>query len=88
MSKKVHQITNVESSDKFLFLSTETNRYQVAWSDCSSKLAQATKFERCEFEVSPSGYGIHWHLLDEDLAITPLLENAKTSRSAQSYQHK
>jgi hypothetical protein len=25
--------------------------------------------------MSPSGYGIHWPLLDEDLAIGPLLQS-------------
>ena len=25
------------------------------------------------FEISPSGYGIHWPLLDEDLSIDGLL---------------
>jgi hypothetical protein len=28
-------------------------------------------------EVSPSGYGLHWPLIDEDLAITPLLKKAE-----------
>lgn len=30
-----------------------------------------------ELEVSPSGYGIHWPELDEDLAVTPLLRHAE-----------
>ncbi|HZQ09456.1 MAG TPA: DUF2442 domain-containing protein [Anaerolineae bacterium] len=27
--------------------------------------------------MSPSGYGLHWRDLDEDLAINPLLEIAE-----------
>ncbi|WP_165360805.1 DUF2442 domain-containing protein [Candidatus Chloroploca sp. Khr17] len=27
--------------------------------------------------VSPSGYGIHWPEVDEDLALTPLLQDAE-----------
>jgi hypothetical protein len=30
--------------------------------------------ERNEFKISPSGYGIHWSLLDEDLSINGLLK--------------
>jgi hypothetical protein len=29
--------------------------------------------ERNNFEVSPSGYGIHWPLIDEDLSIDGLI---------------
>jgi hypothetical protein len=33
--------------------------------------------EREYVEVSPSGYGLHWPLIDEDLAVTPLLKQAQ-----------
>lgn len=39
----------------------------------SPLLAGASPRERDTFEVSPSGYGIHWPLLDEDLSIDALL---------------
>ncbi|MBZ5586599.1 MAG: DUF2442 domain-containing protein [Acidobacteriia bacterium] len=32
--------------------------------------------ERSRMELSPSGYGIHWQLIDEDLAVAPLLASA------------
>jgi hypothetical protein len=32
--------------------------------------------ERSRAELSPSGYGINWPLLDEDLAVGPLLQAA------------
>jgi len=41
--------------------------------DVSSLLEKATEIERSTFEVSPSGYGIHWPLLDEDISIDGLL---------------
>ena len=41
--------------------------------ECSDALANASAEERETFEVSPSGYGIHWPLLDEDLSIDGLL---------------
>ena len=39
----------------------------------SPLLANATPRELETFEISPSGYGIHWPLLDEDLSIDALL---------------
>jgi hypothetical protein len=41
--------------------------------DVSPLLEKATGIERKTFEVSPSGYGIHWPLLDEDISIDGLL---------------
>jgi len=38
---------------------------------------QATRSQRENLEISPSGYGIHWPEIDEDLAITPLLQHAE-----------
>ncbi len=39
----------------------------------SSRIANATAEERARFEVSPTGYGIHWPDIDEDLSINGLL---------------
>jgi hypothetical protein len=33
--------------------------------------------ERQIFSVSPSGYGIHWPLIDEDLAIEQIIRDFK-----------
>jgi len=48
-----------------------TRRFQL--NTLSPLLAKASAIERNTFEVSPSGYGIHWPLLDEDIAIDGLL---------------
>ena len=37
--------------------------------DISERLASAKAFECEECEVSPSGYGIRWPLVDEDLSV-------------------
>lgn len=33
----------------------------------------ASEIERNTYEISPSGYGIHWPLIDEDISIDGLL---------------
>ena len=38
----------------------------------AARLARASRTERQRIEPSPSGYGIHWPLIDEDLAVAPL----------------
>lgn len=40
----------------------------------SSKLLNASEGERNLYRISPSGYGIHWPLIDEDLSIEKLLK--------------
>jgi hypothetical protein len=40
----------------------------------SSKLLDASEGERNLYRISPSGYGIHWPLIDEDLSIEKLLK--------------
>ena len=44
-----------------------------AWERCSESLARAAFGERRRAELSPSGYGIHGPLIDEDLAVGPLV---------------
>ncbi|GAB2492860.1 DUF2442 domain-containing protein [Algoriphagus taiwanensis] len=40
----------------------------------SAKLLEATEAERNLYKFSPSGYGIHWPLIDEDLSVEKLLK--------------
>jgi hypothetical protein len=44
-------------------------------------LETATEPELKDYKVSPSGYGIHWRLLDKDLSVNGLLKlfQSKTS---------
>ena len=45
----------------------------VSLTKASKRLLKATKKERETYKVSPSGYGIHWPLIDEDLSVDALL---------------
>ena len=71
--KKYHDVEDVTFEGDFLLikLGEETHRFPLA--DICSRLLSATPVERARFEISPSGYGIHWPLLDEDLSIDGLL---------------
>lgn len=77
MDKKIHEVEILKTDETFLYLMVDGQSYRLRWGDGSPKLAQANQTERAYLEVSPSGYGIHWPLIDEDLAITPLLKQAE-----------
>jgi hypothetical protein len=49
---------------------------KVALDRISSKLKAANDFQRQFFKVSPSGYGILWPLIDEDLSVEALIKTA------------
>ena len=66
----------IETTPGALILITEAGSVCIPWEKCSERLAHASLIERSRAELSPSGYGIHWPLIDEDLAVGPLLRAA------------
>ena len=71
--KPYHVITNVAVNDDELSLIIDGKVYVYSFSNMSSRLSNASGVERERLEISPSGYGIHWPLLDEDISIDGLL---------------
>lgn len=49
-------------------------QYAFTISSVSEKLSAANDAQRNNYTISPSGYGIHWPELDEDLSIDALLK--------------
>ena len=66
----------IETTPKALIVITEAGVVSIPWERCSERLARASLIERTRAELSPSGYGIHWPLIDEDLAVGPLVRGA------------
>ena len=56
-----------------LIIIVDGNKHSFNLKDISLRLYNAIDSERFNFVISPSGYGIHWPLLDEDLSIDALL---------------
>ena len=71
--KSYHQVTNVYVEGEVLHLTIDGQAKIFQLREISPRLLQAAEPERQTFEISPSGYGIHWPLLDEDLSIDGLL---------------
>ena len=68
-------IHKVEAGDGFLLITSGEIRCKIPFESLSERLKNASELERQIFVVSPSGYGIHWPLIDEDLAIDQILRD-------------
>jgi hypothetical protein len=71
--KKYHEVSDIQFTDESLKINIDSKQYEFKLSDISGKLANASDIERDKYEISPSGYGIHWPLIDEDLTIDGFL---------------
>jgi Protein of unknown function (DUF2442) len=78
--KQYHQVTGLHFEGHVMILTIDGQEKRFQVSDISSALQHASEQERNLFEISPSGYGIHWPLLDEDLSIDSLLGIVHTPR--------
>lgn len=71
--KLYRQIDNIKVSGTILFLEVDRKSFKFDLKQISSVFTNAKDEELQKFELSPSGYGIHWPLLDEDISIDGLL---------------
>ena len=78
--KKYHHVANVRFEKHYLLLRVDGRDYKVDLRQHSKKLATADDRTKLNFEVSPSGYGIHWPELDEDLSIDGMIKVSKVRK--------
>lgn len=70
---KKNKIQSIHFNADLMLIEMDGIQYKVELKNVSSKLLNATNEERTNFEISPSLYGIHWPLIDEDLSIKNLI---------------
>ena len=75
--EKVYNISSVKITKKYLLLIIDNQEYKFLLSDVSDRLSRASEYEKNDFRISPSGYGIHWRLIDEDISINGLLNKER-----------
>lgn len=68
-----HKIDKIRIEGGVLSLFVDDQEIKKALSEVSPLLAAASDMEVSTYEVSPSGYGIHWPLIDEDISVDGLL---------------
>lgn len=73
---KAHEVEHVAFEGTTLVLHVDGRQHRVDITKQSQRLAAATPEQRARFTVSPTGYGIHWAEIDEDLSIDGLLKAA------------
>ena len=76
--EKAYNISELRFEKDYLILMVDNQTIKLKLKDISRKLLKATEQERKDFKISPSGYGIHWRLLDEDLSVNGLLKLIQT----------
>jgi uncharacterized protein DUF2442 len=78
------QNIKVIATEKFLIIETQEKSFSFSWQAISSRLAKASNSQRSNFVISPSGYGIHWSDVDEDLSLPALLGRASFKKTQTS----
>ena len=72
--KQFYEVKNINITKDMLILTIGNSEFSFLLNDVSDKLSKANAVERNAFEISPSGYGIHWPLIDEDLSVDAILK--------------
>jgi hypothetical protein len=70
---KHHHIGRIIFKDRSMKIEIDGAEREFDLSEVSEALLRASETERMIYEISPSGYGIHWTLIDEDLSVDGLL---------------
>jgi hypothetical protein len=73
----IHNIEKVSFEANFITLQIDGEALVLNLDKLSPKLFKANKIERELYKISPSGYGIHWPLIDEDISIEAILKNRR-----------
>lgn len=76
---KAHDVESVSFKGTNILLNVDGKEYRINIAEASPRLAHATQNQRENYEILPSGYGIHWPDLDEDLSIDGLIGVKHTS---------
>ena len=68
-----HDVRDIRFKGKKMVATIDGEEWSFELREISGALLNASEEERNSHEISPSGYGLHWPLLDEDLSIDGLL---------------
>lgn len=82
--EKAYNIGDIKFTADQMLITVDGQTFTLQLSDVSKKLAKASEQEKRDYKISPSGYGIHWIMLDEDLSVNGLLKLAKSEKALRS----
>jgi hypothetical protein len=78
---KFHNVQQIDFEGTNMVLGVDGQVYRINLASVSERLARAGDAARRSYSVSPSGYGIHWPGIDEDLTIDGLIESTKPTHT-------
>jgi len=73
-----HSVDGLQFDGDDMLITIDGQPYRFALDLTSKRLLKASPSQRQHFEISASGYGIHWPELDEDLSIEGLLRSGES----------
>ena len=68
-----HTVEEIKIENGIIFLKVDGQHVSKALNEISPVFISASEKELSYYELSSSGYGLHWPLLDEDISIDGLL---------------
>lgn len=68
-----HKVENLRFQESKLILTIDGQDQTFELLCISKALSEASEAQRNTYEISPSGYGIHWPQIDEDVSIDGLM---------------
>lgn len=71
--KKVHEVSRISFENDRIHIEIDGTEHVFDLKEVSPRLLNSSVEQRQQYEISPSGYGVHWPLIDEDLSIDGLL---------------
>tara|TARA_R110002020_G_scaffold343683_1_gene558015 strand:- start:261 stop:569 length:309 start_codon:yes stop_codon:yes gene_type:complete len=74
--KVSYHISDINFVNDKMILSVDEREIILDIADVSNKLLVASDIERSMYKISPSGYGVHWPLIDEDISVSELMKHA------------
>lgn len=69
-----HVIQEISFDNNSMSLKIDGKSITILLDKISSKLKAADSMQRSFYKISPSGYGINWPLIDEDLSVEAMLK--------------
>lgn len=72
-----HKIQEITFEKDMISLKVDGKLIRILLDKISLKLKIANEMQRNFYKISPSGYGIHWPLIDEDLSINAMIKQAE-----------
>jgi hypothetical protein len=72
--EKIYNVQRIEFTGHEMILKVNEQEFIFPLENISKKLLNASRTARETFDISPSGYGIHWPVIDEDLSVAGLLK--------------